>query len=471
MLGWLAFSLIFPYYLAPSPLALSHPRGRSIVPSPEDDGFQMSTYLPKLRREIDSYKPDAILCASKGGAYMAALWKAGCQIPSLMINAHWDVTSLPKDVKVVLVHGARDGIPPTNPMFCIPRGYSSAGEPGFSTQVREYTYTSPTTGLQYNDPQYSSRNCTRTLETLVRTGTAGLCYLYHTPDQPEGLRPRPGDEHAPASLLQYDTLPRLIDALLAPKPPFDFPVSSTLPFISPERHTAELALGMDPATLRTRWWASRGKRGKDPSKLLPVDANSGEFRHVEAIFRAEPSVERFYGTGDGIQLTAGLQITQIERVENGFQQELFDSARNGVKADIESLGLTYTSGMHSRWLWHGPATRDAMLSIVNNRVAGFAPMLNKRALWGKGVYFARDAAYAVQFANRCRDANGCKMVMLCQVEVGVPCVGEPHMEHMPLIHPDRGERYHSFVDSAANPEMYVVQHSSQASPAYIVHFK
>ena len=133
--------------------------------------------------------------------------------------------------------------------------------------------------------------------------------------------------------------------------------------------------------------------------------------------------------------------------------------------------LTFTSGVHSRWLWHGAASKDVLLSVVNNRVAGFAPMLSKRALWGKGVYFARDAAYSVPFANNCRDDKGCKMMMLCQVEVGVPCVGEPHMEHMPYIHPDRGEAYHSFVDSAANPEMYVIEHSSQASPAYVVHFR
>ena len=29
----------------------------------------------------------------------------------------------------------------------------------------------------------------------------------------------------------------------------------------------------------------------------------------------------------------------------------------------------------------------------------------------------------------------------------------------------------SFVDSAANPEMYVIQESAQASPAYKVHFR
>lgn len=111
-----------------------------------------------------------------------------------------------------------------------------------------------------------------------------------------------------------------------------------------------------------------------------------------------------------------------------------------------------------------------MNSIISDRAAGFAPMLSTRALWGKGVYFARDAAYSVPFSNSCRDDKGFKMMLLCQVEVGLPCVGEPHMNHMPEVHPERGEHYHSFVDSASNPEMYVIEHSAQASPAYVVHF-
>ena len=83
----------------------------------------------------------------------------------------------------------------------------------------------------------------------------------------------------------------------------------------------------------------------------------------------------------------------------------------------------------------------------------------------------QDAAYSVPFASSCRDENGFSMLLLCQVEVGLPCVGEPHMENLPDMHPDKGYSYHSFVDSAANPEMYVVQEGVQASPAYIVHFK
>ena len=300
----------------------------------------MSTYLPKLQREIASFKPDVILCASKGGTYMAALWKAGCTIPSLMINVHWDVTSLPKDTKVILAHGGRDGTPPTNQRFCIPRGYNSAGTPGFSVSTREFRYTDPKTGVKEIEEKYAFAKCGRTLEALVRTGTEGLCYLYHTPDEQSGraARPRPGDQHVPASLLQYDTLPRLIDALLTPTPPFDFPASSTSPFLSTERQQAELALGMDPSTLRTRWWASPGKRGKAKSKLFTVDASSAEFGHVAAIFYAEPSVERFYRTedwsGPGGLTTAGRTITQIQRVENGLQQESFDSTHGGVTADI-----------------------------------------------------------------------------------------------------------------------------------------
>lgn len=165
-----------------------------------------------------------------------------------------------------------------------------------------------------------------------------------------------------------------------------------------------------------------------------------------------------------------MKIKSIDRVQNGRQQEGFDSVLHSVKEDLQSMGVTFEAGVHSRWLWHGAGNAEVLHSIVQNRLAGFAPMLSQRALWGKGTYFARDAAYSVGFAKGCKDDKGFRMLLLCLVEVGLPCVGEPHMVHRPQIHPDRGERYHSFVDSASNPEMWVVDHASQASPAYVVHF-
>ena len=79
----------------------------------------------------------------------------------------------------------------------------------------------------------------------------GLCYLYYTVEK-NGVRPRKGDKHDPASLLEHDCLPRLIDALLSEKPPLEFPVSSAA-FISKERQEAETFLGYHPDELRKHW--------------------------------------------------------------------------------------------------------------------------------------------------------------------------------------------------------------------------
>ena len=49
-----------------------------------------------------------VVCASKGGAYMLELWRRSYTTPSVMINVHPACCELPKNVPIVLVHGAND---------------------------------------------------------------------------------------------------------------------------------------------------------------------------------------------------------------------------------------------------------------------------------------------------------------------------------------------------------------------------
>ena len=83
--------------------------------------------------------------------------------------------------------------------------------------------------------------------------------------------------------------------------------------------------------------------------------------------------------------------------------------------------------------------------------------------------YLRDAAYSVPFAPGCRDEKGFKMMLLCQAEVGRAVVGEPHMKHMPEMHPDDSYNYHSFVTLRRTPRCTSSRRVA-ASPAYIVHF-
>ena len=74
------------------------------------------------------------------------------------------------------------------------------------------------------------------------------------------------------------------------------------------------------------------------------------------------------------------------------------------------------------------------------------------------------------FCNQCTDDDHNKMIMLCLVECGVSCVGEEPIKILPRVHEGLPQlSYHSFVDSASSPEIYVVP-SEQAFPAYIIHF-
>jgi hypothetical protein len=427
-------------------LVLERAFGAAVIRStqhanPEEPGFDMSEGIKHILREIRKHKPKAVLCASKGGLYMAELWRlmaAGGHdhlkgIGYLMINARPTLTRLPSGVKVIVVQGAKEEKWPRS------RGYNAAGK------VEDGS-----------------------LEALIRTGSPGLCYLYYTADVKSGLGDRNGDKHVPASLLQYDCLPRLVDALLSPSPSSAFQASSRA-FLSTERMAAENGLGWHPNTLRSRF-VGDGLR-------VEVPRGSDEFKNVEAIFKADPAkgVKRFYFQRDD-HGTNHLDITKVERVQNPELKDSVDDKRGRFKKMLESFGEQYEAGVHSRWLFHGAGSTDALENIIENPMTGFAPQMGLgnggTNLWGYGSYFARDASYSVHagYCNDCRDEDQNRMALLCLVECGLSCVGEGHMRIMPKTHPERRQLpYMSYVDYASNPEIFVTM-GEQAYPAYIIHF-
>ena len=409
--------------------------------NPEAGGFDMATGIEPILAEIREHKPKAILCASKGGSYMAELWRLmesgghdHLRDPGyLMINVKPSLTRLPQNTRVVLVQGAKEETWPR------PRGYNAGGK------VEDGS-----------------------LEALVRTGTKGMCYLYYTVEKNSRWGYRKGDAHVPASLREYDCLPRLVDAALSPSPMLSFQASSRC-FISPARRDAENGLGWHPETLASRFTPADELR-------VDVERDSTEWRNVEAIFKADPApgIKRFYFAHQG---TADLSVTRIERVQNRWLKDSVDDKRGRLKTMIESLGARYEGGIYSRWLFHGAGSVDALENIIENPITGFAPQMGLGAggtnLWGYGSYFARDASYSVHahYCDTCRDEKDDKMILLCLVECGVSCVGEEHLRIMPKVHPDNKQLVHSsYIDYASNPEIFVTM-GEQAYPAYIIHFE
>ena len=54
--------------------------------------------------------------------------------------------------------------------------------------------------------------------------------------------------------------------------------------------------------------------------------------------------------------------------------------------ELELLQAGCEGGVHTQWLFHGAGSTHALDCIVNDPRTGFERNLNKRGLWGHGVY-------------------------------------------------------------------------------------
>jgi len=398
------------------------------VPNPETPNFPMVQHLPVLKAAIDDFRPDCIISASKGGAYTTALWTTTMWTgPTVMINAHPTCLMLPRNQRVVVAQGGNDEV------YQWDRAY---------------------------------------IENLMATGSANLCFLYFTPNSgllASGVRSRVGDKHNMQSLLSYDTLPRLIDACLSNESPEMHMIRSWRDRLTPERLENEAWLGYTPRQLR-RFWMSAGRRGADSQKLFIVPRDTEEFKRVVAVFKAPPSETPTYCPGNPEEWQRR-RVRNVQRVENGKQDDSnFTPYYESLKSSIESQGLDFEPGVHTRWVFHGSPAIDA---IVKNPSAGFQPLASGSSgatLWGHGTYFARDAKYVAEGGFAKPGPDGYPRMVMCLLATGIPCVGDPdHHGILPIRQEDY--RYNSAVDDLSSPEIFNITHPGAAYAAYVITFE
>ncbi|KAG7355278.1 receptor family ligand binding protein [Nitzschia inconspicua] len=165
-----------------------------------------------------------------------------------------------------------------------------------------------------------------------------------------------------------------------------------------------------------------------------------------------------------------LKIHGIERIQNmGMWQSYVVKRQTICYRETELDRPQALQRFEKCWLWHG-TNKEVYEKIIQQ---GFnRSFCGKNAtLWGKGVYFARDAEYSSREVYSSPDNRGIKYVMACRVMVGEYCVGKRD-----AITPDvRCSRTHSLFDSTVdrlmNPSIYVTYHDAQAYPEYIIRFK
>lgn len=120
-----------------------------------------------------------------------------------------------------------------------------------------------------------------------------------------------------------------------------------------------------------------------------------------------------------------------------------------------------------RWLWHG-TNSEGMDKIMQQ---GFnRSFCGKNAtMYGKGVYFARDASYSAYPTYSVPDNHGYQYIMACRVVVGEYCPGTTDSLTPDIRDPSTQALYDSTVglirdDTMSNPSIYVTYHDAQAYP-------
>jgi len=153
--------------------------------------------------------------------------------------------------------------------------------------------------------------------------------------------------------------------------------------------------------------------------------------------------------------------------ETGFQGG--DASADSAAAQRQALERIERS-----WLFHG--TNVEVLEKILQQGFNRSFCGKNATMYGKGVYFARDASYSAYPTYSMPDAKGVQYMMACRVIVGEYCPGVQDALTADVRDPKTQTLYDSTVglirnDTMADPSIYVTYHDAQAYPEYLIKFK
>lgn len=119
------------------------------------------------------------------------------------------------------------------------------------------------------------------------------------------------------------------------------------------------------------------------------------------------------------------------------------------------------------WLFHGTDEQTVPKIVQQGFNRSFCG--KNATLYGKGVYFARDAAYSSSTTYSRPNSRGIQHMFLCRVTVGEYCRGR-NGALAPEVRKGH-QLYDTTVDDTRNPSIYVTYHDAQAYPEYLIKFK
>jgi len=153
------------------------------------------------------------------------------------------------------------------------------------------------------------------------------------------------------------------------------------------------------------------------------------------------------------------KIVEIKKLTNAHNRSQWKDSlaamRNSHKDDPLRHHIEYT-----KLLWHGTGTLHP--EVIQNSDGGWKPNYSSdKNLWGRGCYFATDAAYSATYAYNA--PNGNKIMLLAEVVVGL---GVQCLENSYIVDVPNG--YDSVVGFRHGAWIYVTYDRAKAYPSYSV---
>ena len=198
-------------------------------------------------------------------------------------------------------------------------------------------------------------------------------------------------------------------------------------------------------------------RDRLKGRIFAVEEGSEEYNRVEAAFMLtldEPPLER-----------SNFTIHSIERIQNMNLWNLYVAKRKSIcgrKSPKDAQNLV------RNWLFHGCpgfVTGKIIQGGFNRSFCG-----KNATMYGKGVYFARDASYSTYPVYSPPDTHGVQSIFLARVVVGEYCRGEKDALEPAERDPGTGALYDSTVDNLQNPSIFVTFNDAQAYPEYLIKY-
>jgi len=219
--------------------------------------------------------------------------------------------------------------------------------------------------------------------------------------------------------------------------------------------------GADALATPNYWDAAHVRDEPTVTRTFKLNSSSREYKRVEDCFMLTLWDKNWR-----------IRIQSIERIQNVSLWQSYRVKRSTIcLREVEAKrSHDEKAALHKYvrcWIFHG-CPGDVASKVIQQ---GFNRSYTSNGkVYGKGVYFARDASYSTYPKYSSPDKHGVQYMFAARAAVGEYCPGK-----MDQLAPDvRDARidllYDSTVDNVRDPSIFVTYHDAQAYPEYLIKF-